>query len=97
MSPRPTGFSEAMRVGGVYLGFTRGQWPIRAFSAEHRADAVSWAANDPEYRILVGPIPVPQDAPVYYAVTIPEHTKLQRVWPPADKENRGNSSTEETQ
>lgn len=72
---RPYWFNDANIENGVMLGFTSGEWPIQAFSADG-SHAASWAAQDPGRRILIGPIKVPDDAPVLRGRVIPERPVL---------------------
>ena len=67
---RPYWLTDAKIEGGVYLGFTKGEWPIQAFAADG-SHAAYWAAQDPERRVLVGPIEIPDDAPVLRGRTVP--------------------------
>lgn len=72
---RPYWFTDAKTESGVYLGFTRGEWPIQAFSTDG-THAAHWAAEDPCNRIIVGPIAIPDDAPVLRGETVPAEQRL---------------------
>lgn len=67
---RPYWLTDAKTENGVYLGFTKGQWPIQAFSADN-THHLSWAAEDPDNRVLIGPVPIPDDAPTWRGKKIP--------------------------
>lgn len=72
---RPFWIRDSAVQAGVYLGFTNGQWPIHAFSAEH-SHHLDWAAEDPVNRVLIGPIQVPDDAPVLRGRKVPATSVL---------------------
>lgn len=81
------GYGGSVFLHGVYLGFTRGQWPVQAFAADADGGCASgarWAAErrDGElYRVLVGPIPIPDDVPVVQGKTHPTTHSLEPVTP----------------
>lgn len=61
---------------GVYLGFTRGEWPIQAFAQE--SQAAYWASEGPDDRRIIGPVPIPDEAPIFKGVKIAER-RLERI------------------
>lgn len=76
------GYGGQVFLHGVMLGFTRGQWPVQAFAVDEDGDCsmgVSWAAQQPNDRVLVGPIPIPDDVPVRIARRVPEQFILTDV------------------
>lgn len=73
---RPYWLTDAQIDQGIYLGFTRGQWPIAAFSADG-THAAYWAAQDPSNRVVIGPIQIPDDVPVLRGRSIPASTILE--------------------
>lgn len=62
---------------GVWLGFTKGQWPIQAFGDED--SAAYWATQDPENKAVIGPVLIPLSTPTYRGVTIPVERKLEQI------------------
>lgn len=73
------GYGGQVFVHGVILGFTRGEWPVQAFAADADGGcsmAARWAAARPEDRVLVGPVAIPDDAPVRNSKRVPERFEL---------------------
>lgn len=81
---RPYWLTDAKTENGVYLGFTKGQWPIHAFSAD-LSHARHWVGEDPENRILIGPIAIPDDAPVWRGRKVPASVELIRDEPEGEE------------
>lgn len=74
---RPYWIGDAKTEHGVYLGFTRGQWPIQAFTADpDDSMALRWVAESPDTRVLIGPIGIPDNVPTLIATRIPERFEL---------------------
>jgi hypothetical protein len=73
------GYSGQVFMHGLMLGFVKGQWPVHTFAVDADGgceQGARWAAEGPGARILVGPIPIPDDASVRYARRIPERIEL---------------------
>jgi len=73
------GYGGQVFLHGVMLGFTRSQWPVQAFAVDELGECsmgARWAAERPHDRVLVGPIHIPDDAPVRSAMRIPERYEL---------------------
>jgi hypothetical protein len=76
------GYDGEVFLHGVVLGFEKSKWPIQAFAVDADGKCphgAYWAAQQPQDRVLVGPIPIPDDAPVRSARRIPERIELTEV------------------
>jgi hypothetical protein len=73
------GYSGQVFLHGVMLGFARGQWPVQAFAADADGGCSAgafWAAQKPKDRVLVGPVVIPDDAPVLHSQHKPARYEL---------------------
>ena len=73
------GYGGEVFLHGVMLGFTKAEWPIQAFAVDDLGECpvgARWAAEKPHDRVLVGPIPIPDDVPVRSALRVPERFEL---------------------
>ena len=76
------GYGGQVFLHGVMLGFTKGQWPVQAFAVDEDGGCsmgAYWAAQKPSDRVLVGPVPIPDDVPVRTAQRTPERYELTEV------------------
>ena len=73
------GYSGSVFLKGVMLGFERAKWPVQAFAVDVDGGCsmgARWVAEKPQDRVLVGPVPIPDDVPVRSAKRVPERFEL---------------------
>lgn len=74
------GYGGQVFIHGVMLGFTRSEWPVQAFAADEDGGCsmgARWAAERPDDRVLVGPVLIPDSAPVRSATRVPPRFELR--------------------
>lgn len=74
------GYGGEVFLHGVMLGFEKGKWPVQAFAVSEDgtcSHGAYWAAQKPTERVLVGPVPIPDDVPVFTVQHEPARYELK--------------------